>query len=118
MRAPGPPPPGRENDSRRVPRYPFLVGVEVADESGIQIQGQTKDLSIFGCSVDTTNPFPQGTRVKIKIAHAGQNFESFGRVAYAHPNSGMGIVFTSVEPQNDRVLEWWIADLAQGLNSR
>jgi PilZ domain-containing protein len=86
--------------------------------SGIQIRGQTKDLSLFGCSVDATNPFPQGTRVSIKISHGSLNFESFGRVAYARPDLGMGMVFISVEPESEQILEWWIADLARGLNSR
>ncbi len=87
-------------------------------QSGIQIRGQTKDLSLFGCTVDAANLFPHGTRVRIKIAHGGLKFEGFGQVAYARPDLGMGIVFTSMEPGSEQILEWWIADLAHGLNSQ
>ncbi len=81
-------------------------------QSAIQIRGQTKDLSLFGCTVDAANLFPHGTRVMIKIVHGGLKFEGFGQVAYARPDLGMGVVFTSMEPESEQILESWITDLS------
>ena len=112
MQIPSSVPPDTKNDSRQRPRYSFIADIEVTDlQSETQIRDRTKALSMCGCGVDTENLFPKGTRVRIKIAHGGSTFEAFGRVACAQPALGMGIVFTSVEPESDRVLKGWLADL-------
>jgi len=105
------------DDLRLALRYPFVRDVEVTDvESGVQISGQAGDLSLFGCGVRSRNLFPQGTRVNVRISHARQNFEAIGRIAYSREDLGMGIAFVSEEPESDRILAWWISDLARGLN--
>jgi hypothetical protein len=112
MQIPSPLPPGTKNDSRQRPRYSFTADIEVTDlQSEIQIRDRTKALSMCGCGVDTENLFPKGTRVRIKIAHEGSIFEAFGRVAYAQPTLGMGVVFTSVELESDRILKGWLTEL-------
>jgi hypothetical protein len=55
---------------RLSPRYPVVVDVELTDVlSQAQIRGGTKDLSLFGCGVDTPQPFPRGTNLRIKLSH-------------------------------------------------
>jgi hypothetical protein len=71
----------------------------------------TKDLSLFGCSVKTVTPFPEGSIVRLRITHAGVNFVGLGKVAYSRPGSGMGIAFTAVEPSSLSVLDAWLAAL-------
>ena len=56
-------------------------------------------------------PFAQGTKLKIRIAHRGANFEALGKVAYVRPNAGIGIVFTRIDPDDQLILEKWIAEL-------
>ena len=68
-------------------------------------------LEMCGCGLDTENLFPKGTNVRIGIAHGLSTFEALGRVAYAQPTLGMGIVFTNVEPESGRVLKGWLAEL-------
>jgi hypothetical protein len=98
--------------NHRASRYSFVTSIELTDvRSETHITERTRDLSLFGCRVDTLRPFPQGTKVKIRIAHRSANFEALGRVAYVRPNAGMGIVFTSIEPNDQLVLEKWIAEL-------
>jgi hypothetical protein len=98
-----------EDNPRRTPRYSFAANIEVTDvESGMLIRGRTRDLALFGCGADTKNPFPKGTRVRIKIAYAGSNFEAFGLVVYGRPDLGMGIVFTNVRRKGERILEEWL----------
>ena len=97
---------------RSVPRYSVVVDVELTDvQSQAQIRGGTKDLSLFGCGVDTPQPFPQGTPVRIKLSHGGAHVVALGRVIYASPELGMGLAFTSVEQEVQRILEEWIAEL-------
>src|SRR5260370_35701348 len=84
------------------PRYSFAVDIEVTDvQSGTQIRQRTNDLTLFGCGVNTSKPFPKGTRGRIKLSHRGADVAAPGRGAYARPWVGMGGVFTSAEPKGD-----------------
>jgi hypothetical protein len=96
---------------RRTPRYSFVVDVEMTDiQSGAQIRGRTKQLSLLGCGLDALKLFPKGTNLKIKLSHQGAKANALARVVYASAELGMGIAFTSVEREDERILEWWLAD--------
>lgn len=98
----------------RARRYPFAASIELTDlETETRIKEQTRDLSLFGCSVDAQKALRTGTRVRLRISHAGENFIALGRVVYARQGSGMGIAFTKVEPNHELVLENWIAELRE-----
>ncbi len=45
------------------------------------------------------------------ISHRSENFEALGKVTYARSNTGMGILFTRIEPHDQSVLDKWIAEL-------
>ncbi len=72
---------------------------------------RTEDLSMFGCFVETTTPFPTGAKVRLRILHGGTNFTGQGTVIYSRPNGGMGIAFTSIEPSSLPVLDLWLTNL-------
>ena len=96
----------------RARRYSFVTKIELTDvRLETHIEDRTSDLSLFGCHVDTLRSFPQGTKVKITIAHRSANFEALGRVVYVRPNAGMGIVFTKIDLNDQLVLEQWIDEL-------
>jgi PilZ domain len=98
--------------ARRTPRYYFVVDVEVTEaQSGIQIKTRTKMLGQFGCGVDTSSPFQKGSRVKVRLFHRGAEVNALAMVVYARSDLGMGIAFTDIERQSERVLELWIAEL-------
>ena len=71
----------------------------------------TTNLSLFGCYVYTPGPFPEGTKVSLRVSHGGASFAAFGKVVHSKPNSGMGIAFTEVEPSGQAILEKWMASL-------
>jgi hypothetical protein len=99
-------------DRRLAPRHSFVADIEMTDvQSGVQIRGRVKDLSLLGCGVNTSKPFPKGTRVRIKLSHGGADVAALAKVAYARPELGMGVVFTSVEPEGERILGAWIEEL-------
>ena len=94
------------SEPRLVPRYAFGVDVELTDvRTGSQISARTKDLSLFGCGVETLKPLPKETGVGIKLFHGGDCVAALGRVVYGTPELGMGIAFTSVERELERIFE-------------
>jgi hypothetical protein len=98
----------------RARRYPFQANLELTDvQSETQTRERTTDLSLFGCHVDALKPLPLGTRVSVKISHGNTSFRALGRVAFARSGAGMGIVFTSIQPNDQLVLEKWIDELRQ-----
>jgi hypothetical protein len=97
---------------RVTPRYSFVVDIELTDvQSGTRIRAQTKNLCLFGCGVEASHLFPPGTILRITLFHEGARVAAFGRVVYARPDLGLGIVFTRVEPEGARILDGWIAEL-------
>ena len=96
----------------RARRYSFVATVELTDTlSEAKIQGRTTDLSVYGCRVNTDQPFSTGARVRTRIAHSGASFVALGKVSYTTSDGGMGITFTHVEPKDQLILEKWMEEL-------
>jgi len=99
-------------EQHRARRYPFQAYVELTDlRSEIQTRVRTSNISLFGCYVETASPLAAGAKVSVSVAHAAENFRALGRVAYAKLGAGMGIVFTTIQPSDQLVLEEWIDEL-------
>jgi hypothetical protein len=100
-------------ERRRHPRYAFSTAAEVVEKkSGARIQGRITDLARGGCSVDAMTSFGVGSEVTIRIMVESKTFEAPARVVFAAPGMGMGLTFTSVEPEQLPVLQKWLADLS------
>ena len=98
-------------ERHRARRFSFHATIELTDlQSEAQTKEQTSDLSLFGCHVDTLKPLPAETKVRIKITHRSENFDALGKVVQTGPNSGMGILFTKIEPHDQLVLDKWIGE--------
>ena len=99
---------------RRTLRFPFISSTEVINlDFEESAYGFTKELSLFGCFVTSGVRFPQGTSVKLIIRYGGRKFESLGRVAYVLPDEGMGIVFSTTQPDDHGILESWVDELRE-----
>lgn len=77
----------------------------------IHLKEKTTDLSLFGCHVTTHNPWPTGTKISIRISYNGASFSALGTVAHVQPGAGMGILFTRIGPNEQTILDSWIAGL-------
>lgn len=98
-------------DRRTYPRYEFTAAVEiVAAGAGTRIQTRLRDLSQKGCYVDTDSPLPLETAAEVRIRKGEQSFEARARVVYSEVSKGMGLVFTSVEPEQLGTLETWLGE--------
>ena len=98
-------------ERHRARRYSFHASIELTDlQSEIQTREQSSDMSLFGCYVDTLKPLPAGTKVRIKISYRSENFDALGKVVHTQQNSGMAILFTKIELNDQLVLDKWIAE--------
>lgn len=109
--APAPKKTPSQSDKRRsVSRCPFVALAEVIDlESGARLSARISELAVRGCYVDTLNPFPEGTRVTLRILKDESVFETKAKVAYSQAPSGMGLTFTEMAPTHRSTLEDWLA---------
>jgi hypothetical protein len=98
-----------DQDRRRSPRFPFIASAEVLSENnGSRLDARISDISATGCYVDTINPLPDGTAVRLKIFNESQSFEAAATVVYAHTHLGMGLRFGEVPSNSMGVLRGWL----------
>jgi len=98
------------NERRREERHPFIATVELLESAvHARITARTGDLSMGGCYVDSLNPFPVQSKVKVTITYNEETFSALGVVAHSQPNLGMGISFTTVDPKQKEILLKWLA---------
>jgi hypothetical protein len=97
-------------ERRRSIRIPFAASAEIIDdEENTRSASQVSDLSLHGCFVQLSNPFPEGTPVTIEIYKDEDFVETPATVAYFQPKRGMGLTFNGMEPQFTSILKKWIA---------
>ncbi len=98
-------------DRRTHPRYEFFAAAEVVPAaSGALMETRVRDLSQQGCYVDTSDALPLGTVTDVRIIKGSQRFEARARVVYSRATKGMGLVFTTIEPDQLRILETWLTE--------
>ena len=98
-----------EQERRRCPRCLFIACAEIHEESsGSRLSARVSDISVLGCYVDTINPLPGGTPVRVKIFNETQSFEAAATVAYSFTHLGMGLSFGEVPPISRDVLQAWL----------
>ena len=103
--------PGTMQDRRDAQRLPLILAVEVTEvDSGARLSARTSDVSRTGCYVDTLNPTPTGTVVRVKFSHNGEPLDLLARIVYVSPRLGMGIRFDeSISPEQLAILDRWLA---------
>lgn len=95
-------------ERREARRYTFICAVELTEvQSGARISARTTDLSLRGCYIDTLNPFPVGTRVRLQLNKNDQHLQFRAEVTSCHMGSGMGLIFEQLTPaQTNTVVSW------------
>jgi hypothetical protein len=100
--------------TRRTPRYPFVAPAEVIPQlAGDKMPAEVKELSLYGCYLDTPSPLPVRTRVTVKIFGRDEFFEAIATVIYANAALGMGLVFRDVRPTYLEILRRWLVAAMQ-----
>jgi len=100
-------------DRRRATRYAMVVTAEVTEaSSGKKLTGRTSDVSRTGGFVDSLEPFPEGSAVRIVLTHGNERFESVAKVVYSNPRLGMGVSFESPGEGQLAILDGWFEQTA------
>lgn len=101
---------------RSVRRCPFVASAEVIElSSGTLLSGRTSELGLGGCYVDSLNPFPEGTLVRLRLLRDQGTFETKAKVVYCDPTFGMGLAFTDMMSDQRSLLETWLTEIVSQL---
>lgn len=102
-------------EKRSWPRFPLSTGAEAFDPlANIRITGRLSDIARKGCYMDTISPFALNAAVILTITRDSRTFRTKAKVVYSLNAMGMGLMFTSTEPDQVRVLESWLNELSGG----
>src|SRR5580704_15497974 len=71
------------------------------------------DLSMGGCYLGITSPFPVSTRVTLSMRAAGIELRAEGIVRVMHPDKGMGVEFTQSTREHRALLEKFLSLLTE-----
>jgi hypothetical protein len=74
---------------------------------------QLSDLSLGGCYLEISSPFPVSTRVTLVMRAAQAELRAEGIVRVMHPDTGMGVEFTQTTPEHRRALEKFLDVLTE-----
>jgi PilZ domain-containing protein len=99
------------------PRFPFFAEAEVTLRDGTGLRAQTAELSSHGCYIDTLQPIPVRTRLRLRICDGTSTCELRGKVLYMHSGGGfgvfgMGVLFEEMAPDQQSMIDSWLHRLS------
>jgi hypothetical protein len=74
------------------------------------------DLSMGGCYLEISSPFPVSTRVTLSMSAGSVELRAEGVVRVMHPDKGMGVEFTQTTPYHRNALEKFLSVLTGDRN--
>ena len=100
------------SERRRMPRYSFIIAVEVVEPvSDLRLSGRVSEISSGGCYVDILNTLPMGTVIRLRMSRDQGDFSAVGKIIYVQEGVGMGIEFQNMPPDQVKILNTWLAEL-------
>jgi PilZ domain len=97
-------------ERRSAPRHAMILTAEVIElPRGMKLNARTADISRTGCYIDTLNPIPKGSEVRIRLTHGEETFVTSARVVYVSYGLGMGVAFVNVEEEQLARLDRWFS---------
>jgi hypothetical protein len=77
------------------------------------IRCQLTDLSLNGCYLEISSPFPVSSRVALSMRAAGVEVRAQGLVRVMHPDKGMGVEFTLATAEHRAAVEKFLGVLSE-----
>src|SRR5712672_69095 len=110
--AEGPYPTKRAN-----PRFSFFADAEVTRRDGTGVRAQLAELSSRGCYIDTLEPIPVRTKLRLRICDGMSTCELHGKVLYMHSGGGfgifgLGVLFEEMGTEQQSAIDAWLRGLA------
>jgi c-di-GMP-binding flagellar brake protein YcgR len=84
-----------------------------AEQDDPPIRCQLTDLSLGGCYLEISSPFPASSRVTLSMRAGGLEVRVQGVVRVMHPEKGMGVEFTQATAEHRSALEKFLAVLTE-----
>jgi c-di-GMP-binding flagellar brake protein YcgR len=84
-----------------------------AEQDDPPIRCQLTDLSLGGCYLEISSPFPVSSRVTLSMRAAGAEMRAQGIVRVMHPDRGMGVEFTQTTPEHSADVEKFLGVLSE-----
>jgi hypothetical protein len=102
---------------RANPRFSFFADAEVTLRDGTGVRAQLAELSSRGCYIDTLEPIPVRTKLRLRICDGTSTCDLHGKVLYMHSGGGfglfgMGVLFEEMGPEQQSAIEAWLHKLA------
>jgi hypothetical protein len=96
--------------ARTTPRFAFIAEAEI---DGMRGCARISELSARGCYIDSINPLPKDSFVRLRIRYGCSECEFPGTVIYTHAGFGMGVVFGEMTNEQRSTLDVWLEELAR-----
>jgi hypothetical protein len=78
----------------------MVLSAEVVElPRGARLSARTPDISLTGCYIDTLNPIPQGSEVRLRVTHNDEIFEAVGRAVFVSYGLRVGVAFTGMDEE-------------------
>jgi hypothetical protein len=77
------------------------------------VRCQLTDLSLNGCYLEISSPFPVSSRVALSMRAGGVEVRAQGLVRVMHPDKGMGVEFTQATPEHRAAVEKFLGVLSE-----
>ena len=84
-----------------------------AEQDDPPIRCQLTDLSLGGCYLEISSPFPASSRVALSMRAGGVEVRAQGVVRIMHPDKGMGVEFTQATPEHRAAVEKFLGVLTE-----
>jgi len=102
---------------RANPRFSFFADAEVTLRDGTGVRAQLAELSSRGCYIDTLEPIPVRTKLRLRICDGMITCELHGKVLYMHSGGGfgifgMGVLFEEMGAEQHSSIDAWLRKLA------
>ena len=103
---------------RANPRFSFFADAEVTLRDGTGVRAQLAELSSRGCYIDTLEPIPVRTKLRLRICDGMKTCELHGKVLYMHSGGGfgifgMGVLFEEMGAEQHTAIDTWLSGLAK-----
>jgi hypothetical protein len=102
---------------RANPRFAFFAEAEFTLRDGTSLLGQLSELSARGCYIDTLQPVPNGTELRLRISDGMSSCELPGKVIYMNAGGGLGIfgigvLFGGMTVDQRSAIDMWLRERA------
>jgi hypothetical protein len=91
----------------RPPRSHLAATAEILGPGDTLLTAQTLNLSVAGCYLETPDPFPVRSQLRLKLLFNESSIVVFGEVVRSETAAGMAVRFAPLPPGPLSILKGW-----------